>query len=121
MIAFDSLKQKQRERKESAQGTAAHQTTKSLFLWSIKAGIRPFGLYLVKDSALCSPAWKSKYLLSYVKPSSSRTIATFLRGNKCLSSDGDTIVQKLETYQPLGPPLWVNRVNCSPLDIVAKG
>lgn len=39
---------------------ATHQTTKSLFLWSINVGMRPFGLNLVCSGALCSPFFTSK-------------------------------------------------------------
>ena len=65
--------------------TVAYQITKSSLWWSMSAGIRPFGLYFVKLSAFCSPLSKLRNLVSYVKPSSSRTTKTFLIVKRSLS------------------------------------
>ena len=90
---------------------------RSLLKWSMMAGILPLGLSLVYTGSFCSPVWKLRYLVSYVRPSSSRTTATFL-----VIVSGRTWrarVRRWETHQPFGDVLWEKSVNCLPWDIVS--
>lgn len=58
-IAFDSLVWREQTAGGLLEDFATHQTTKSLFLWSISVGMRPFGLNWVCSGALCSSFVKS--------------------------------------------------------------
>jgi len=59
--------------------TNTYQTVKSLLWWSMMAGMRPLGLIFKNSGPFCSFLLRSRYTDSYVNPSSSRTMATFLR------------------------------------------
>ena len=63
-----------------------YHTVKSLFRWSTMAGMRPLGLIFKYSGPLCSCWPKSRYTGSYVNPSSSRTMATFLGSNRFLDA-----------------------------------
>ena len=81
----------------------AYHSTKSLFLWSIIVGIRPLGLYFVCSGPLCSPPRRLSHTGSYVRPSSCRTISTFL-----YDQSSDILVRKnfqgIQIYSPaIGP------------------
>jgi hypothetical protein len=78
------------------------------------AGMRPLGLIFKYSGALCSRLPKSRYTDSYVNPSSSRTIATFLGGRIGVQVPVTVWKKVGHTYQPLGPPVWVYNVNCFP-------